>query len=353
MVMTKKIKIRNIYIGGGSPVAVQSMTNTDTADRERTLEQIKALVSAGCEIVRFTVNSMDAVRNIPYYMENTSVPLVADIHFDYKLALESVAAGISKIRINPGNIGSDDRVKKVADACRNAGIPVRVGINGGSLEKEVLAKYGSPTAEAIAESAVGAVRRLEKHDFNDIVVSVKSSDVKKVIRANRILCETLDYPLHIGVTEAGGYDNGIIKSAIGIGSLLADGIGDTLRVSLTDDPVKEVGAAMSILKSLGMRPGINLVSCPTCGRTRIDLISIAEKLQKEIDAIHTDRHITAALMGCIVNGPGEAREADVGVAGGDGEGVLFKKGVVVKKIPEDKICEVLLSEIKALACQDA
>jgi len=342
------VNIGNIQIGETNRIAVQSMTNTPTSDREATLRQIKQLEEAGCDIVRFTVNNMDAVRNIAYFRENTTIPLVADIHFDYKLALEAAHAGISKIRINPGNIGSDERIKKVADICREKSIPIRIGINSGSLEENILIKYGSPTPEALCESALMAAKTLERFDFNNIVLSVKSSDVITMIQANRLIAERSTYPLHLGVTETGTARYGIIKSSVGIGALLADGIGDTVRVSLTDDPVNEVKAANYILRSLKLKKGINLIACPTCGRTGIDLIPIANKLQDELDKITCDKQINVALMGCIVNGPGEAREADVGVAGGKGEAVLFRKGEIIRKINENEIIEILLSEIRQL-----
>lgn len=324
------------------------MTNTPTSDREATLAQIKRLEEAGCDIVRFTVNSMDAVKNIPFFREHTSIPLVADIHFDYRLAVEAAEAGISKIRINPGNIGSDDKIKKVADICAQKNIPIRIGINSGSLEKDLLAKYGSPTAEALCESALLAAQKLEKFDFDNIVLSVKSSDVITMIETNKLLAERCDYPLHLGVTETGTARYGIIKSAVGIGALLSAGIGDTIRVSLTDDPVSEVKAANDILKALKLKKGINLIACPTCGRTGIDLIPLANKLQDEIDKLETAKQINVALMGCAVNGPGEAKEADIGVAGGKGEAVLFRKGEIIRKINEDEIVETLLDEIKKL-----
>ena len=345
---TKAVKIGNILIGGGNPVAVQSMTNTDTADRASTLRQIKRLERAGCEIVRFTVNTFDAAKNIAYYKEHTSVPLVADIHFDYKLALESAAAGIDKIRINPGNIGGADRVKKVCDTCRLHNIPIRVGVNGGSLEKSVLAKYGGPTPEAIAESALGAVASLERFDFDDIVVSVKSSDVKTMVKANRLISEHCAYPLHLGVTESGCGEQAVVKSSAGIGALLLDGIGDTLRVSLSDDVVKEVKAGFELLYALDLRPHIEFVSCPTCGRTMIDLIPMSRKAYAELSKIKTDKTIKVALMGCVVNGPGEAADADIGIAGGKNEGTLFYKGVPVRKVPQDQIVQVLLEEVRKM-----
>ncbi|MBO4501720.1 MAG: flavodoxin-dependent (E)-4-hydroxy-3-methylbut-2-enyl-diphosphate synthase [Clostridia bacterium] len=348
MRISKVVKIGNIQIGGGNPVAVQSMTNTDTADREKTLRQIKRLEKAGCEIVRFTVNTLDAAKNIAYFKERTSVPLVADIHFDYKLALESAAAGIDKIRINPGNIGSADRIKKVCDSCRLRGIPIRVGVNGGSLEKELLAKYGGATPQAIADSAAKACRALERFDFEDIVVSVKSSDVRTMIAANRLIAAQCDYPLHLGVTEAGGGEQAVVKSSAGIGALLAEGIGDTLRVSLTDDVVKEVKAGYELLYALDLRPHIELVSCPTCGRTKFDLIHVYRKLYIELAKIKTNKTIKVALMGCPVNGPGEAASADIGIAGGKGEGTLFFKGVPVRTVPQDKMIEVLLEEVRKM-----
>lgn len=349
---SREIQIGSIKIGGGNPVAVQSMTNTPTSDREATLRQIQKLEEAGCDIIRFTVNSMEAVRNIPYFRAHTHIPLVADIHFDYRLAVEAAEAGISKIRINPGNIGSDDKIKKVADVCRQKNIPIRVGINSGSLEKELLAKYGAPTAEALCESALLAAKKLEKFDFDNIVLSVKSSDVITMIETNKLLALKCDYPLHLGVTETGTARYGIIKSAVGIGALLAEGIGDTIRVSLTDDPVNEVKAAIDILRALKLRKGINLIACPTCGRTGIDLIPLANRLQAEIDKLEPARQINVALMGCAVNGPGEAKEADVGVAGGKGEAVLFRKGEIVRKIREDQIVETLLQEIEKLMKED-
>jgi len=345
---SREITIGNIKIGGGNPVAVQSMTNTDTADRDATLRQIKRLEKAGCEIIRFTVNTSQAAKNIAYFKEHTSVPLVADIHFDYKLALESVDAGIDKIRINPGNIGAPDRVKKVCDSCRLHGVPVRVGVNGGSLEKTLLAKYGGATPEAIAESALSACAALERFDFDDIVVSVKSSDVRAMIAAVRIIAGRCAYPLHLGVTEAGCGEAAVIKSSAGIGALLADGIGDTIRVSLTDDVVKEVRAGFNLLYALDLRPHIEFISCPTCGRTKFDLIPLAKKLQKEFEKIKTAKTVKVALMGCPVNGPGEAASADIGIAGGKNEGILFFKGVPVKTVPQDKMAEILLDEVRKI-----
>ncbi|MBE6683366.1 MAG: flavodoxin-dependent (E)-4-hydroxy-3-methylbut-2-enyl-diphosphate synthase [Ruminococcaceae bacterium] len=346
MKKTKEIQIGRVRIGGGNPIAIQSMTNTVTSDKESTLNQIKALSAAGCDIVRFTVNDMAAAEAIPYYVENVSLPLVADIHFDYKLALAAAERGITKIRINPGNIGAKENIKKVADACRIRNIPIRIGINGGSAEKEMLLKYGGPTAEALAESALSNARMLEECDFDNIVLSVKSSDVKTMIDAARILHEKCNYPLHIGVTETGDVRRGNIKSAIGIGALLIDGIGDTVRVSLTDDPVNEVSAAKDILFCCGIGGGINIVSCPTCGRTQSDVIPLVAELERETRSIKTDKRITVALMGCAVNGPGEAKHADVGVACGNKEGILFRKGEIIKKIPQDEIVKTLIDEIK-------
>lgn len=343
----KKVKIGKFTIGGGEPVRVQSMLNTPAGDVHAAVRQAKELEAAGCEIIRATVPNMDAVRTIAALKENCDVPIVADIHFDYRMALEAVAAGVDKIRINPGNIGSDDKVKAVADACRAHGIPIRIGVNSGSVEKHILTKYGSPTPEALTESALYHASLLEKFDFDDIVISLKSSDVRRTIEAYRLMSQKCDYPLHVGVTEAGTLRMGLIKSAAGIGSLLADGIGDTIRVSLTAPPVNEVYAGYDILKAVGVRShGPNMVSCPTCGRTRIDLIGLAEKVE---DALRTcDKQITVAVMGCAVNGPGEAKEADIGVAGGDGEGLIFKKGVILRKVPEDALFDELMKEINLL-----
>ena len=343
--LSRTVRVGNLEIGGSSPIAVQSMTNIDTADIPAVTEQLKALKSAGCHIVRFAVNSMEAVKAIPVYKTVTDMPLVADIHFDYRLALAAADAGIDKIRINPGNIGAEENIKAVVNKCREKNIPIRIGINGGSLEKELLAKYGSPTAEAIAESALNNARILEKYDFDNIVLSVKSSDVIKMIAANEIIASRCDYPLHLGVTEAGGELNGTIRNSIGIGALLAKGIGDTMRVSLTADPVKEVYAAHRILRVMGMESGISVVSCPTCGRTKIDLIPLASRVEKLCEGIKTDKYVTVAVMGCVVNGPGEAREADVGIAGGNGEAVLFRKGQIIGKIKESEIEAVLKDEI--------
>ena len=343
----KEVKIGNIKIGGSNPVAVQSMLNVVSDDTEGCVKQAKELEKAGCEIIRATVPDMKAVHTMAKLKENVSVPLVADIHFDYRMALESLAAGADKIRINPGNIGSDERVKIVAEACRQRGVPIRIGVNSGSVEKEILAKYGSPTPEALVESAMYHISLLEKHDFEDIVVSIKSSDVPTTVAAYRLLRQKCDYPLHIGVTEAGTKRMGIIKSAAGIGSLLLDGIGDTIRVSLTAPPVEEVYAGFDILKAVGVRSkGVNLVSCPTCGRTKIDLISLAERVENALRSY--DKNITVAVMGCIVNGPGEAKEADIGIAGGIGEGLIFRKGEILRKVPEEKLFDELMLEINKL-----
>lgn len=344
---TRKVKIGNLYIGGGERVAVQSMTTAYTADAEKTAEQIKALESCGCDIVRVAVPDEDSAKAIFDIKNKIDIPLVADIHFDYRLALICMERGVDKIRINPGNIGGEDRARLVAEEAKRRHIPIRIGVNGGSLEKEILEKYGSATPEAMVESAAGHVRILEKYGFYDTVISIKSSDVRKTIAAYRLASERFDYPLHLGVTEAGTYKNGVIKSAIGIGSLLADGIGDTIRVSLTDDPIREVETAKRILKALGLsKGGIEVVSCPTCARCRINLIPIAKQVNEALENIDAD--IKVAVMGCVVNGPGEAKDADIGIAGGDGCAVLFKKGIVAGKIPEEKIVETLIEEIKKM-----
>ena len=349
---TKRINIGNVAIGDTSPIAIQSMTNTDTHDKSATLCQILSLQREGCDIVRITVPDIEAVSTIPYLKENgVAIPIVADIHFDYKIALACAEAGVDKIRINPGNIGSDDRVHAVVKACRTAGIPIRIGVNSGSLEKEILAKHGSPTPEALAESALYHASLLEKYDFDDIVISIKASNPYNMILANRILAEKCDYPLHLGVTEAGGKEMGSIKSAVGIGALLCDGIGDTVRVSLTDRPEEEIGAAKRIFGAIGIsgQCGMDIVSCPTCGRTKIDLISLVSQFEKRAREENIlDKPLKVAIMGCVVNGPGEAREADIGIAGGKGEAVLIKKGVIIEKIPEGDVVERLIKEIKNL-----
>lgn len=341
----KPVKLKDLTFDG-KRIYVQSMLNTPSYDIEASVRQAKRLEEAGCDIIRAAIPDEKALELIPAIKKEVSVPLVADIHFDYRLALKSAELGIDKIRINPGNIGGQDRVKAVAEICRQKNIPIRIGVNSGSLEREILAKYGAPTAEALVESALGHAALLEQCDFDDIVISIKSSDVKTMIDAYRLLAQKCEYPLHLGVTEAGTARMGLIKSAVGIGSLLCDGIGETIRVSLTADPVEEVYAAKDILKAVGKGNGVKLVSCPTCGRTRIDLISLAQKVEAAIKDL--DKDITVAVMGCVVNGPGEAREADIGIAGGDGCAVLFKKGEVIRKIPEDKILEELIAEIKAV-----
>lgn len=334
----------NVKIGNGAEVSVQSMLNTRASDIEKSVQQAIQLEKAGCQIIRAAVPDMDAVRLIPALKEAVSVPIVADIHFNYKLALEAVYAGVDKIRINPGNIGDDDRVKQVAHACKTHSIPIRIGVNSGSLEKHILQKYGHPTAQALCDSALYHASLFEKFDFNDIVLSMKSSDVKTMVSAYEIAHSSCDYPLHLGVTEAGTQRMGIIKSSAGIGSLLLHGIGDTIRVSLTADPVEEVYVAKDLLKAIGVRKGgITFVSCPTCGRTKIDLISLAQEAQEKLK--FCDKNIKVAIMGCVVNGPGEAREADIGIAGGDNEGLLFKKGEIICKVPEDKLLDTLISEI--------
>ncbi len=342
--------VRPVKVGDcvldGKHIYIQSMLNARSDDIEGSVKQAVELEKAGCEIVRAAIPNMEAVKLIPAIKEAVKIPLVADIHFDYKLAIEAAAAGVDKIRINPGNIGDMDRVKAVVEACRAHGLPIRIGVNSGSLEKDILAKYGSPTPEALVESAMGHAALLERFDFNDIVISIKSSDVNRMIASYRLAAEKCDYPLHLGVTEAGTERMGLIKSAVGIGSLLCDGIGETIRVSLTDEPVKEIAAAKDILKCIGKRGGVKFVSCPTCGRTRIDLIGTAKKVEEALK--DTDKDITVAVMGCIVNGPGEAREADIGIAGGDGCAIIFKKDGTQRKIREDEIVPELLAEVERL-----
>lgn len=341
----KPVKVSNLTLDG-KHIYVQSMLNVPSNDIEGNVKQAVLLENAGCEIIRVSIPDEAALDLIPAIKSKINIPLVADIHFDYRLALGAAERGIDKIRINPGNIGSMDKVKAVADICRQRSIPIRIGVNSGSLEKEILAKYGSPTPEALCESAMGHVKLLEQFDFDDIVISLKSSDVNKMISAYRLISEMTDYPLHLGVTEAGTYNMGLIKSSIGIGSLLCDGIGETIRVSLTDDPVKEVAAGIDILKAIGKRGGVKIVSCPTCGRTKIDLISLAKKVEEATKNIEKD--ITVAVMGCVVNGPGEAKEADIGLAGGDGCAVIFKKDKLLGKYPESEVLEALLNEINKL-----
>ena len=345
--MTKAIQVGGITVGGGAPISIQSMTNTRTDDVKATLSQIRALAAAGCDIVRVAVPDMAAAKAVGKIKENCPLPLVVDIHFDYKLALEAIAAGADKVRINPGNIGGADKVKAVADACRQRGIPIRIGVNGGSLEKELLAKYGRVCPEAMVESAFGHIRLLQQFDFDDICVSLKSSSVPITMKAYQLMSQQSNYPLHIGVTEAGTVRMGTLKSAVGIGGLLALGIGDTMRVSLSADPVQEVYAAREILKAAGIRrEGADLVSCPTCGRTRIVLIALANEVEERLKGV--DKPITVAVMGCVVNGPGEASAADCGIAGGVGEGLLFKKGQIIKKVPQDQLVDELFALIDTL-----
>lgn len=345
--MTRQIRIGAVPVGGGAPVAIQSMCNTRTDDVAATVEQIHRLEAAGCEIVRVAVPDMAAARAVGAIRERIHIPLVVDIHFDYRLALESVAAGADKVRINPGNIGGPDRVEAVAKACRAKNIPIRIGVNGGSLEKELLAKYGGVCPEALVESAFGHIALLNRYDFDDICVSLKSSSVPVTMAAYRLMAERSDYPLHLGVTEAGTRTMGTVKSAMGIGGLLAMGIGDTFRVTLTADPVEEIVVAKQILQAAGLRQdGPNLIACPTCGRTRIDLIPLAREVERRLQAV--DKPITVAVMGCVVNGPGEAAAADVGVAGGNGEGVLFARGEVLKKVPEQQLVDELFALIETL-----
>ncbi|HOJ81168.1 MAG TPA: flavodoxin-dependent (E)-4-hydroxy-3-methylbut-2-enyl-diphosphate synthase [Clostridiales bacterium] len=344
---TRKIRIGDIYIGGDAPVAVQSMTNTDTRDVSATVDQIKRLEEAGCDIVRVAVPDSEAAEALKRIRKSIRIPLVADIHFDYRLALASIENGADKIRINPGNIGGTEKVRKVVEAAKARGIPIRIGVNSGSLEKHILAKYGAATPQAMADSAMGHVRMLEDLGFHDIVISLKASNVPVTIESYRLMSAMTDYPLHIGVTEAGTLFSGMVKSAAGIGCLLAEGIGDTLRVSLTGDPVEEVRVGIEILKALDLRrTGVELISCPTCGRTRIDLVKIANEVEKRLAGC--SKPIKVAVVGCAVNGPGEAREADIGIAGGVGEALLFKKGRIIRKIPQEHIVDELLEEIERM-----
>ena len=345
--MSRVVKVGNLLIGGGNPIVIQSMTNTTTSDVEATVNQIKKLEAAGCQMVRMTINNEEAAKAIGEIKKRVDVPLCADIHFDYKLALLAIENGIDKLRINPGNIGSDENIKAVVEKAKEKNIPIRIGVNSGSIEKHILEKYGKPTADGMVESAMYHINLLEKNGFNDIVVSLKASNVKMMVEAYRKISKLVDYPLHLGVTEAGTAFQGTVKSAIGIGALLVDGIGDTIRVSLTEDPVEEIKVAKEILKVLGLiEAGVEIVSCPTCGRTEIDLIGLAKKVEKEFE--NENRKIKIAVMGCVVNGPGEAREDDYGVAGGKGVGVLFKKGQIVKKVDESEI----LIELKKLIMED-
>ena len=345
--MSRVVKVGNLLIGGGNPIVIQSMTNTTTSDVEATVNQIKKLEAAGCQMVRMTINNEEAAKAIGEIKKRVDVPLCADIHFDYKLALLAIENGIDKLRINPGNIGSDENIKAVVEKAKEKNIPIRIGVNSGSIEKHILEKYVKSTADGMVESAMYHINLLEKNGFNDIVVSLKASNVKMMVEAYRKISKLIDYPLHLGVTEAGTAFQGTVKSAIGIGALLVDGIGDTIRVSLTEDPVEEIKVAKEILKVLGLiEAGVEIVSCPTCGRTEIDLIGLAKKVEKEFE--NENRKIKIAVMGCVVNGPGEAREADYGVAGGKGVGVLFKKGQIVKKVDESEI----LIELKKLIMED-
>lgn len=342
---TRPVNVGGVLVGGGNRISVQSMTNTDTRDAAATAAQINALAAAGCDIVRVAVPDEAAARAVADIKRQTSLPLVVDIHFDYRLALLCMENGADKVRINPGNIGDINKVRAVCDMAKEKHIPIRIGVNGGSLEKHLLQKYGAPTAQALVESALGHVKLLEECGFYDTVLSLKASDVPTMIEAYRLAHEACDYPLHLGVTEAGTYESGIVKSAVGIGALLADGIGDTIRVSLTDDPVREVSAGIEILKALGLRKsGVTFVSCPTCGRCQIELIQIANRVYELTKNL--DKDIKIAVMGCVVNGPGEARDADIGIAGGNGEGLLFKKGEIVRKVPQDDIIEALMQEIE-------
>lgn len=344
---TRQVRAGKVAIGGSAPVSVQSMLCAPARDVAANVEQARRLEQAGCEIVRVAVPDMDTVRLIPVLKEAVSMPVVADIHFDWRLALESAAAGVDKIRINPGNIGGDERVKAVAEACAARGIPIRIGVNGGSLEKPFLEKYGRATPQALVDSALYHAALLERYDFHDIVLSLKASDVPTMVEAYRLAAAACEYPLHLGVTEAGTERMGLVKSAVGLGALLMKGIGDTVRVSLTADPVREVRAAKDILTACGLRnEGAQLISCPTCGRTRIDIIGLAAKVEPLLASVKTPMKV--AVMGCAVNGPGEARDADVGIAGGDGIGLLFKKGVVLRRVPESELLDALMAEVHAM-----
>ena len=347
---TRQIEVGNVKIGGGAPCSVQSMCNTDTRDVAATIAQIEALTAGGCELVRCAVPDMEAAEALGKIKAESPIPVIADIHFDYKLALTVLAGGIDGLRLNPGNIGERWKVAEVVQAAADRRVPIRIGVNAGSLEKELLAKYGHPTAEAMVESALGHVRILEELGYDQIKISLKASDVMKTVEAYRLLTAAVDYPLHIGITEAGTIFSGTIKSSVGLGILLADGIGDTMRVSLTGDPVDEVRVGFEILKALGLRRhGVNFVSCPTCGRCQINLIGVAEEVERRLRAINAP--LTVAVMGCVVNGPGEAREADVGIAGGKGEGLLFRHGEIVRKVPEGEMADALVAEVEKLAKQ--
>ena len=344
---SRKVKVRDIYVGGDAPITIQSMTNVRTSNVNEVLAQMNELHKAGCEIIRCAVLDMNDAEALKEITEKSPMPVVADIHFDYKLALKAIENGVSALRINPGNIGGIDRITKVAEACKAKNIPIRIGVNSGSVEKDILKKYGKPTAEGLVESALRNVKILEDLDFFDIVISIKSSNVQMMIEAYRLIADKWDYPLHLGVTESGTVFKGTIKSSVGIGTLLAEGIGDTIRVSLTSDPVEEIKVASEILKSLGLKKsGVEFVSCPTCGRTQINLIKIAEEVEKKLE--NCKKQIKVAVMGCVVNGPGEAREADIGIAGGRGEGIIFRKGEIVRKVKEDQLIDALMEEIEKL-----
>jgi len=344
---SREVSVGNVKIGGNNPISIQSMTNTDTRDAEATIAQIKRLEEVGCDIVRVAIPDMTAAKNIAKIKSEVNIPVIADIHFDYRLALEVIDQGVDGVRINPGNIGSIDRVKMVVEKCKEKNLKIRIGVNGGSLEKELLQKYGSATAEALVESAMNHVKILEDLDFRNIVISLKSSDIYKTLEAYELISKQVDYPLHIGITESGSVKKGTIKSSIGVGALLLKGIGDTIRVSLTSDPIEEIKVAKEMLVALGLRKqGMTFVSCPTCGRTQINLIKIAEEVEKRLE--NCNKNIKVAVMGCVVNGPGEAREADIGIAGGKGEGLIFKKGEIIKKVKEEDLIEELMKEIENL-----
>ena len=352
--VTRAVSVGGLLIGGGNPISIQSMTNTDTHDIDATYSQVMRLCEAGCDIVRITAPDLQSVKTFETLIaRGVGIPLVADIHFNHEIAIAVAESGVSKIRINPGNIGSDENVRRVAEACKKNAVPIRIGVNSGSLEKHILAKYGSPCPEALVESALYHASLLERYDFSDIVISVKASSVTDMIKANRLLASSTEYPLHLGVTEAGGGNSAIVKSSIGIGALLSEGIGDTVRVSLTDDPVEEIYAAREILKAVGMveNPGMDIVACPTCGRTKINLIALLDEFKKRARAEGLDKlNIKVALMGCVVNGPGEAREVDLGIAGGNGEGLIFKKGEIIRKVDEARLIDELIAEIKNTYC---
>ena len=346
--ITREVKIGSVPIGGGNPIVIQSMTNTDTRDIQATLAQIKQLADAGCEVVRVAVLDLQAAEALTAICRESVLPVIADIHFDYKLALKSVENGVQGLRINPGNIGQRWKVQEVIKAVREKGIPIRIGVNAGSLEKDLLEKYHGPTSEGMVESALGHVRILEEEDYRNIKISLKSSNVPLMIDAYRKIADIVDYPLHVGVTEAGTIRSGLVKSAVGIGSLLAEGIGDTIRVSLTGDPVEEIPVALNILRVLDLRQdGVELISCPTCGRTQVKLAELAEEVERRLENLpRSDKRLTVAVMGCVVNGPGEAREADFGIAGGKGMGLLFRKGEIIARLPEDQLLEALMEKIE-------